>query len=712
MMSSKVKLFIIIVFPLGMLVSSMNACSKFDVMKMQTQESSSAGISDRLFESTKAILARDCMSCHRAGGSAISFEFDTAEQFISAGLIVPGQPRRSKLIYRLSNYNEAGAVANNMPTGRGPIPDSDYQAIYSWIGDMPSGQSPFRCDIDQFDNEKLRSNHAKRLSVRQYSNTLKDLLSLSIARNTAVSMVDSAMAATNFPADTGQSFRRENNTFVGDHATAHFEVADRIATTISGQHLNNFVTQFINLNPGTCSSINVSSLSAACRGQLIRNFAGRAFRRPIREPQHNLTTNTGEVIDELATYSAEFNSVTTQEAVNRLVFRVLMAPHFIFQIEDQDLLTSQQLAANTYVLSPHAFVSRLSYRLWNTMPDNELWRRAQSEDFSTETAYLNTLNYVLSQRAKVDDAMREYMHDWLKLSRTPRFNPNERFGLLAPGISFNDSLRSEMIQEVEEFGSFTLTSGGTFNDLFTSNISLARGSNLMSIYAQATPSPSFQNLTESNAVRFPASQERGGILTRAAMLVSGSEITSPILRAVHLRKDVLCLDLSGSAPANALDVFNGTEVPHVLSMRDKVDIKTSGASCVSCHNQINPLGFGLSNFNAFGMHMTQEPIVSLTQNAIQTYVPIDSQVDLSAILGPGARANGAIELSQLVSQQETTRACFSEKIMAFSLNRSVSRSDDACRLDKIYTNLNDESALLEMLRATAIDLEMRLRKTQ
>lgn len=712
MMNRKI-IAVILSFSLGVVLSSMNACSQFiatDNISTGVDDEVITNPSVSLFQRTQTALARDCNTCHRAGGSAASFEFTTPQQFITAGLIVPGRPRQSKLIYRMINFNDSTVTTDNMPMGRPAMNSSDYQAIYDWIAEMPTDESVFECTDDTFVASQVRATHAKRISIRQYSNSLKDLFSMAITRSTVVSMVDGALNTFTLPNDTGQYFRRENNVFIGAHAQGFFDIADRLATTVSTSHLNNFVNQFIQIDPATCSSINVSNLSTACRTQLVRNFASRAFRRPLRDPAQNLSTTTGDQINEVADLVGEFSGVSTQEGVNRLIFRVLIAPHFTFQIEDQNLITGTNLGSNTFAISPYAFISRLTLNFWNSIPDNTLWQMAETEDFTTNTGFNNVLNYVLSQRLKMDDAMREYYYDWLRLDRTPNFNVSPRFALMAPNITFNANLRTDMINEVEELASFLTTSGGTFEDLFLSNISVARSTQLMRVHNQASAAPSYQSMTMANALRHPASQ-RAGILTRPAMTISGSEFANPILRGAHLRKDILCLNL-GAPPSDALDTFNGISVPNNITTREKVGIKTAGAACVSCHNLLNPLGFALSNYNSLGMFINQEPVFRENQDVIETYLNVNSAVDLSALFGPGAAAQDATELSRFVAQQTTAKACFAEKFMSFSLNRPVSRTADACRLNRIYSNLNGTDPLIDMVRSTALDMEFRVRKIQ
>jgi mono/diheme cytochrome c family protein len=280
---------VVISFTLGVVIVGMNACAEFTA----TNNFSSVGNIDNqasAFAKTQQVLQADCLNCHRAGGSSSSFEFTTPQQFISAGLIVPGRPRQSKLITRMINFNDPAVTTDNMPLASSAISNADYMAIYNWIADMPSDQSPFECTDDTFRVSDVDPTNAKRLSIRQYTNTLKDLITLGATRTVANTIVDGALASFELPTDTGQVFKRENNSFLGGHAQSFFDIADRVALQISTNNLTTFVNQFISLSPGSCASPNPTSLSTVCRDRLITNFASRAFRRPLRDPAQNLTT--------------------------------------------------------------------------------------------------------------------------------------------------------------------------------------------------------------------------------------------------------------------------------------------------------------------------------------------------------------------------------------------------------------------------------------
>lgn len=707
----KNKMFILVVVSGGLVVASMNACSPFQPSghELASVSQSSVNGSTDLLDDVQSILKANCISCHGPGSAATSFDLASNDDFIKAGLIVPGKPAQSKLIFRLKNFSGGAAGSNNMPMGSAQLTESQFQILYGWVLDMPSASSPFQCSDDSLNLAELSPTNIRRLSVKQYRNTLIDLFSLAVNRSQVTTRVDTSLSQTPIPADTGAPFKRENNGFEDSHATAFFDIAHSLATALSANHANAIVTQFIALNPGNCTSVNTTNLSENCRVQFVRNFASRAFRRPLRETNSNLTTTDNQVINETESFAVEFNGVSTQVAVNNLIFRILLSPHFLYQIEDQNLVTTPYAgSSNVYQLSSFAIINRLSYRFWNSMPDEMLWNLAMTKDLNDDSAYLEAITQIASSTAKLESSLKEYYYDWLHLDRTPRFNVNSRFAILANGIQFSDALRTSMMSEVEELGSYITTSGGNFNDLFTTDISFARDTNLMAIYGVTQPAPSAIN--PNNAVRFPAGQ-RSGVLTRAALLISGSEISSPILRGAHLRKNILCLNL-GQPPGNALQEFNNIQTPANASTRERVDIKTSGNSCVGCHSLINPFGFGLSHYNSFGMYMNQEPILNSSGTAISTYANINASVDLSFSLGPNSNAKDGVELSSMVANQASVRACFAEKFMTYAFNRSADRTKDACRLEKIYNNLDNEGKLIDMIRSSAMDREFRIRKIQ
>jgi hypothetical protein len=164
-------------------------------------------------------------------------------------------------------------------------------------------------------------------------------------------------------------------------------------------------------------------------------------------------------------------------------------------------------------------------------------------------------------------------------------------------------------------------------------------------------------------------------------------------------------------PTAALEVFDSVEVPYYPTNRERFHIKTtSNATCAACHQRINPLGLAFSNYNSFGMYQESETIFAENGDHIESYTTVDAEVDLSDIPGRGARANNGVELSRMVAEQTSTRACSARKFSRYALGRSVDSEQDACKLEKLYDTLDNSRSLMDTVRTSALELEVRLKR--
>ncbi len=530
--------------------------------------------------------------------------------------------------------------------------------------------------------------------MRQYRNTLNDLLSRAFTAATVQTMVTQALNNLSFPSDDDTQFSRADSTVVRQHMYAYFEIADRISNQATASaNYSTLVTAFINLDRGTCTSINTSALSSACATRFIENFGRRSLRRPL-----SATTENNETASYLAIYN---NAGGNAAGIGAVMFKFLMAPNFLYQIENDGTLVSGRL----HRLSSYALASRLSYLFWNSMPDEQLLTYAATMNLSDNTNYTTVLNYVANSPRSAD-SMREFMNEWLHLKSIPQFSTNNpSLNFLANGLTLDSALRTAMIQEVEELGAYALQNNLSLQDLFTTDISFARDSRLMSIYGVSTAAAA--TVTPQNATRFPAGQ-RSGLLTRAALLTGGSELANPIKRGLKVRKDVMCLEIQ-SPPAELEDALEPPAVNVNFSTRQRYDHATSAPTCMNCHQYINSIGHAFSAYNSFGKYWTQEPTFNETGAFSGNYVPVNSQVDLTISLGSGLSADNANQFSQLVSNHRNTKQCFSEKMLRFAEARPIDKSKEGCRLNDMYSQLNEARSLKDFLRTLANAEEFRHR---
>lgn len=577
-----------------------------------------------------------------------------------------------------------------MPT-TGDLPESDYNILHAWVSKMATGDvAPFTCNTNSSLMSRTVPRSMKRLSQRQYTNSLIDLLARGISTATATTIVNQAVNNVALPKDDDTVFSRYDGAVVRQHMQAYFDIADAVATAATNStHYSTFVTTVINISAGTCTSVNASSLSTACVNQFISNFGLRALRRPLTTEENTAYRNA---------YTAGGNNAA---GINAVVFRFLMAPHFIYQIENDGEAVSGALLQ----MSSYEIASRLSYMFWNSMPDENLLNRARSSDLRADSAFLSALNYV-ADHAKAQDSMREFVDEWLHLSKIPQFaTNNSTLNYLADGLTLDASLRTAMISEVQELGAYVYRNNQSFMDLFTSDVSFARDSRLVNIYGLSNAAPA--NVTPQNAVRFPAGQ-RAGLLTRAALLTGGTELANPVKRGIRIRKDILCLPLD-NPPADLPNALDPPPANINMTTRQRYDHATSPAACMSCHQYINSLGHALGSYNSFGKHWAQEPIFDETGSFSGRYLPVSTQVDLGTSLSPGLSANGPLDLSTRVASQHSTLKCFSEKALRFAEGRGENSTKEGCRLNGLYSKLQQSQSIKEFFKTLAQDPEFRHR---
>jgi hypothetical protein len=276
---------------------------------------------------------------------------------------------------------------------------------------------------------------------------------------------------------------------------------------------------------------------------------------------------------------------------------------------------------------------------------------------------------------------------------------------IANDITLDAALRSAMISEIEEMGSYIYKNNLTFQDLFLTNVSFARDTRLMRIYGLSSAAPA--TITAANAVRFPAG-ERAGLLTRGAMLIGGSELANPVKRGIHIRKSIMCLTID-APPAGLQGALQPPVANADLTTRQRYDNATSSSTCMACHQYINSMGHAFSNYNSIGQYITQEPTFTSNGAFSGKYLAVDSRVDLSTSLAQGLSAQNAEDFSNLIANQRSTQQCVSERYLAFSEGRAVNKAKEGCRLNSLYNHLNKAHTFKDFVRSTASDAEFRYR---
>lgn len=553
-------------------------------------------------------------------------------------------------------------------------------------------KGPFECD-GRGARELVSETHAARLTRRQIERTLVDVLSRFLEPSAAREIVTSSLQTASIPGEAPR-YKRWDNDFSSAHAQALFAVADSVAKSVSSpSRYPAFVNTAVRLDPGACSSFDEATPSVDCRKQLIRNVGSRFLRHTLSDA-------------EVDSYLQEYASVDAQEAFGNLIFRMILAPNSLFRLEANE--TPAGDAPDVLVLSSSSIANRLSYTFWNAPPDERLLELARTTDLASDESFIAALDHVLG-KIDFEDSTQEFFGDWLRLEKVPHFespDSSRGFATYAGDVAYDDALRDEMLDEVRELGTFVSTSGGNLRDLFTTEVSFARDENMMKVYGVEEPAPA--TVTPDNAVALPPGTHPG-ILTRAALLVSSSGAKNPVKRAIRIRQDVLCLPTPPPPADLPTDAFAAPPFDVDRTARDRYEQKTSVQPCGGCHAAINPPGYALSNYSGLGKFETTEPAFNEDGTYAGKDLPVDANVDLSALLGQGAKASNPSEFMSLLAERTETQKCFATAYAEYFLSRAIV-DNDGCRVNRVYNALRGGKPLKDVMRSLALDPEFRIRR--
>lgn len=380
-----------------------------------------------------------------------------------------------------------------------------------------------------------------------------------------------------------------------------------------------------------------SGEDTACTRDILSTFARRAFRRPILE------TEVDALVSLVASSKEAGNGF--EESLKAGLKAVLLSPHFIFRVELSDDAGSTEPKR----LGSHEFATRLSYFLWSTMPDDELAQLADSGDLMDETVLRAQLARMLSD-PKIERGLTEnFAGQWLPLRRLPEVTFD---ATLFP--DFSDSLRVAAAQETELFFGTLIKEDLPLDSLLTAgftfvNPQLADHYEILDVEARTIEDVEG---TEFSRIQTDGTQ-RGGILTHASILMATSQParTSPVKRGIWVLEQLLC---SPPPPVpSTLEIGDLLPSPDATT-REVLELHRADPGCASCHSVIDPLGFGLEDFDGIGTYRTTENGRAVDASGILNDVPFV----------------GSQELIPLIAEDERLAECIAQQLLTYAVGRN------------------------------------------
>ncbi len=381
--------------------------------------------------------------------------------------------------------------------------------------------------------------------------------------------------------------------------------------------------------------------------EIVARFADGAFRRPSRPEE---VERLMKLYDK-----AEAEGERFEDRVRLALQGVLIWPDFLFRVE----LDPPGLAPGaSYPIGEYELASRLSYFLWSSMPDAELFDLAARKKLRE-----NLVGQVRRMLAdpRSDAFVRNFSGQWLTTRKLAYVAPDPKE---FPG--FDDELRSAMTRETELFFEAILRENRSILDLLDADFSFVNGRLAKHYGIEGVSGPEFRR------VKLPPN--RGGVLTQASILTltSNPTRTSPVKRG----KWVLDQILGTPPPPPPPDVPSLPDEKQLTgSLRKVMEQHRENAVCASCHKRMDPIGFAFENYDAIGAWRDKDG---------------DTAVDPSGVLPGGRSFQGPGELKAILrSKKDQFSRCLVEQVLTYALGRGLEYYD-RCAVDEILDALRKD----------------------
>ena len=645
----------------------------------------------RFRKQVQPVLKEYCYDCHGDGmkKGGVAFDGFESEQALLAS---------RDLWWRVLKNLRAGL----MPPAKKPRPDPQQkERVYNWVKG-----AVFQIDAQNPDPGRVT---VRRLNRVEYRNTIRELMG-----------VDYDTAVEFPPDDTGYGFDT-----IGDVLTLSPVLLEKYLAAASA-----IVAQALPASPKEPSAVtavakysrffsrtNAPTEAAERRKyaeEVLRRFADRAFRRPVDEA-------TLERLVTLAEESYTQPHQPFEAGVAQAMVAVLASPRFLFREEKAEPCRNGQTYSD---LDDYSLASRLSYFLWSSMPDEELFGLAREKKLRTNLTE-EVIRMLADRRSEA--LMRNFTGQWLQardldsveidaravFAREQKIDPemerlrarfrelrNRPEESLSPAekeefakvraeffkkfgrfrLELTGELREAMRQETEQCFEYVVRKDRPVTELLESNYTFLN-ERLARHYG-------FEGVTgkEMRLVTLPPESPRGGILGQGTFLVvtSNPTRTSPVKRGLFILDNVLGMPPPPPPPnIPPLEDAAKSITDHEPTLRETLEAHRSQPLCSSCHNRMDPLGLALENFNALGLWREQER---------------GQPIDAAGRLITGESFENIQQLKHILASahRRDFYRCLTEKLLTYAVGRGLEYYDVET-VDQIVARLEGEQGRFSAL---------------
>ena len=442
--------------------------------------------------------------------------------------------------------------------------------------------------------------------------------------------------------------------------------------------------------------------------QFIRKLAFKLFRRPVND---NELTRFFDVAKKR--YETDENVL---DAVQSALTMMLCSPKFLYKYEGDSLN-----------LDDYAIASRLSYFLWNTLPDDHLIQLASKgklKDPSIRSAEaLRMLKDPKSQRFVTD-----FTEQWLELHKIEVVNPQadllkytfKNFTGIRPfmgqeSIEFFKVILNENLSLLNFIDSDFVVINRPLNDIYKLKLpeeeKLAKGSDQKERDKKLRRERSFRK------VMLDKESRRGGLLTQAGILMmnTNGEFTNPFYRGAWLAQSIYGLELK--TPENL--TIEALESPtETFTIKDSINAHRNQPACASCHSKMDPFGLAMENFDVFGrwrdkyskfvvtkttIEVTAEGKTKKTEKTARKFEPT-TKVDASAVHRDGRPIAGIEGLKKLMLEdQDKIARNVLTKLSEYAMGREMHYADSEMIHRLLATSRKNDYKLRDLMVSIIAD---------
>jgi hypothetical protein len=412
----------------------------------------------------------------------------------------------------------------------------------------------------------------------------------------------------------------------------------------------------------------------------LQRFCAAAYR--------GMETPTIFVYKLAALYETQRNAGAKHSvALKQTLSVVLASPMFLY-------LAEPAADGKRRALSGIELANRLSYFIWSAPPDDTLLSLGKSGALLKADILMQQTDRLLND-ARSQEFVHGFVHQWLGMDRFDFFQVNRS---MYP--RFDDSTKLNARKEV--FATFThlLQHNAPLSDLLKADYVIINHL-LADFYGiEGVQGDEFQK------VSLPAGSPRGGLLGMSAIQFMGGngEHTSPVERGAWVLRNLIN-DPTPPAPANIPQIAR--LAGKVLTTRERLQMHQEDAQCASCHRKIDPVGFGLENFDAVGQWRTEDTyqvkdeMGKPIKGASKTW-----QIEASAQLHRGPAFKDYFELRDIIaSRADNFAKGFSEALTEYALGRPVGFRDESLIANMVETSKKDKLGVRAFVHALVASKE-------